>query len=136
MSESKYPYAAGCSELSGRVLLHNTASLAAPLCQYDLRRGSSTLQSDSQANRSAALRMTFQVIPCSSACICGEEVEVLTANCRLAPIQPQLSSNSFHGLDAQRDVRLQIHAQLLRSLGDVVSADAAGERFVLHLLAH
>src|SRR4051794_38562576 len=55
---------------------------------------------------------------------------------RRRPGQPQLSRDRPHRLNAKRDVLLEINAQLLRALGDVVTVYAAGKRFVLHLLAH
>src|SRR5437773_8659435 len=49
--------------------------------------------------------------------------------------QAQLFRNPFHRLDAERDVLLQINAQVGGAGGYVIAVYAAGEGFVFHLFS-
>src|ERR1039458_8997518 len=56
----------------------------------------------------------------------------LTGSCGVS-CETQLGSDLLHRLDAEVHVLFQRHAQLLRALDNVLPADAARERLVLHL---
>src|SRR5207244_10389015 len=48
----------------------------------------------------------------------------------------ELRSDGFERLDHEGDVFVQVDAQLLGAVGDIVAVDVAGESFVLHLFAN
>src|ERR1700722_13019364 len=51
-------------------------------------------------------------------------------------IEAELWSDAAKGFDAQRDVDVEGDAELLSAVVDVVTTDAAGERFVFQLFLH
>src|ERR1035441_6579653 len=53
-----------------------------------------------------------------------------------APSKPKLRGPFLHRLNAERDVRFQLHSQLLRALDHVLPIHTPRKSLVLHLFAH
>src|SRR5512146_605186 len=51
-------------------------------------------------------------------------------------IQTKLSGGAIHCRDHERDMLVEIYAQLFRAFDDIIAVDAARERLILHLLPY
>src|SRR5258708_7521883 len=55
---------------------------------------------------------------------------------RLHALQAKLHGSLLHGFHTEADVLVEIDAELLRAIDDVLTAHRSGESFVLHLLPY
>jgi hypothetical protein len=68
---------------------------------------------------------------------CDVKIPGATLCCRgLSSCEPQFPRNPLHGLDAKRNVLIQIDPEVASPVHNVVAVYAAGKGFVLHLLAN